>query len=301
MKSRLSNTVVLKSLLFLTAVALLALAPHARAQSYTLAPADPGDRQAARLQSGFADGLPEAEGVPLQRDRSEFLLPWFQVDRRSAGGLTTLLAFRNTQSRRGSDADVTYLDVSGEVLRTDHFELDPHEAVTVNLRDLPELEADADGIARGMVRIESFWNVSADYFAVDPAGNFATGGRLADSTCDVWDLRYLAGGGFDGGTTLQIYVREPLGTNAATAPPSARILVVNQAGDELGTVNLFAGDQALELTIQDILDALPGSQPPFGALVVDFADEGDLGYVQGTFTAENRFSIGMTATCLESN
>ena len=229
-----------------------------------------------------------------------YVLPWFEVDRRSHDGLTTLLAIRNPWDR-SAEVDVSYRSVAGGILTEESFGLDARETRTINLRDVRGLGSDPDGVTRGWAVIESDRATSVDYFFVTPSEDFATGGRVTDDLCRIWGFRFLSGGAFSGGTEMQIYVRNPLGASSATDPPTARIGVYSEPGERIGTVNLFTADRALEMTAEEILRAIPGQVTSFGALVFEFQDGSDRGYVQGTYSAESRFSIGMSASCLRTH
>lgn len=260
-------------------------------------PESPGDR-AGRISSSTAPAESRVD-TRVSRSATNLLLPWYEVDRRSAGGETTLIAVRNTQSNRLNDVTIDFHSVDGELLAQRSVELGPLETVTINLRAIQELEAAPDGFARGYAVVDGFWKVTGDSLQVTPGQNFATGERLADSLCDEWDLRFLSGGGFGGGTEVKIYVRNPLGDNPQTDEPTVRITAVTETGDVLGSRNLFLGDRTQVLTADELLEPLGGSPSCCGSLIFDFARDADGGFVQGTYSAEDRYSVGLQGTCLE--
>jgi hypothetical protein len=185
------------------------------------------------------------------------------------------------------------------VLAEELFRLDPNATRTINLRDLAALAAGPDGFARGFVVVESDRPTSTDYFYVTPGEDFATGGRLTNDVCRGWDLRFFDGGIFSGGTPVQIFVNNPLGANPQTDLRSAVIAVYSEGGQLFGTMNLFTADPALELTAREILDRIPGSPPAFGALEIGFTEPAERGWVQGSFSAENRYSVGLVGSCID--
>jgi hypothetical protein len=273
-------------------------APARGAQGGGPVPGNSGDH-AGLTSSTSPAPAGDRVGPRVARSATRLLLPWYEVDRRSAGGETTLIAVRNTQSNRLNDVTVEFHSVDGELLAQRDVELGPLETVTINLRGIQELEADPDGFARGYAVVDSFWNVTGDSLQVTPGQNFATGERLADNLCDEWDLRFLSGGGFGGGTDVTIYVRNPLGDDPQTDDPTVRITAVTETGAVLGSRNLFLGDRTQVLTADQLLAPLGGSSSCCGSLIFDFARDADGGFVQGTYSAEERYSVGLQGTCLE--
>lgn len=285
-------------------ISLLA-APAASAQEHVLEPTTPVED--AAFWEDYRRVLAAAESpsqVTERRTESalRWLLPWFEVDRRSAGGRTTLLSIRNTRTGQTNDVTVSIASTSGKLLSRREHRLDPAEILTLNLRDVPEIRAGRSGLAHGYVLVESTRPTTADFFAVTPSENSATGGRLAESVCTIWDLRFLAAGVFSGGTEIQLFVVNPLGASQTTDTPSAVIGVTDEDGRVLGTVNLWTESNVVITTAREILAKLGGRRrvPGFGGLVITFADEADRGHVQGTFSAQGRFSIGLPGSCLAS-
>lgn len=249
--------------------------------------------------------------APKFTDRAadRLVVPFFKVDRRSASGETTLIAVRNV-TNQAHDARIRYwvdriYPSSPDVVQT--FSLLPDEVVTINLRDLAGITGGAGGdqIIRGWLEVVhldgSGDGLSGDWFRVNPAQDFATGGRMVDmdhsGTCTQWDFRYLVGGTFSGGTRLELFVDSPRGI-ASGAPPSATIDFYSEPGTFLGGVEVFSNRQVVELIASELLDLLPGSPANFGSMVVTFQSGTNGGLVTGTYRAEGRYSVGLNGTCV---
>lgn len=241
-----------------------------------------------------------------------FMLPMFKLDRSNAQGETTLIAVRNTTDQ-GHDLSIEYW-VDGAFSPSDtpdlvqSFSLNPHQVKTINLRDLPEITGGAggDAVIRGWLRVDHADGVgdvfSADWFRVNPAEDFASGGRMVDvdhsGLCTFWDLRYLIGSGFDGGTRLEVFVDTPLGGNTSTDDPSFTVVFIDEAGVPQGGVDVFSSRQVAELDVEELLAVLPGTPAQLGAMEITFHTGTNGGLVTGTYRAEGRYSIGLNATCL---
>jgi hypothetical protein len=237
-----------------------------------------------------------------------FMVPLFRVDRSTFLSETTLIAVRNVTDQ-AHDVRIAYFidhDFSpgANPDLVQNRSLSPGQIVTFNLRDLPEITGGAGGddLVRGWLLVEHGDAVgdalSADWFRVDPGQNFATGDRMVDidhsSTCAQWDFRYLTGGAFDGGTRLGIFVDTPLGPGT----PSFTVDFFSEAGAFLGGIERAANRQVVELDIANLLAQLPGSPPGVGGMVITFAGGTNGGLVTGTYSAEDRYSIGLDGTCL---
>lgn len=241
--------------------------------------------------------------------RDAFMLPMFKIDRSSIAAETTLIAVRNVT---GDPHDVVISYFVDHVFSpaappdlVQAFTLGAKEIRTVNLRDLPELTGGQgnDAVIRGWLLVEHGDSgtgdaLSADWFRADDAENFAGGDRMVDVdtsyTCTRWDLRYLVGGLFSGGTRLDVFIDTPLGPGT----PSLTIELFNEAGGGLGTVTFSTGRQVAEIDVQDILDLLPSAQPPFGGMEITFQSGTNGGLVMGTYRASGRLSVSMDGTCL---
>lgn len=242
------------------------------------------------------------------RPRDAFLLPLFEVDRSSPFAETTLIAVRNA-TEQGHDVTISYwvdhvFDPMADPDLVQSFSLPAKEIATFNLRDLPEISGGAggDAVIHGWLLVEHDDGVgdtlSADWFRVDDDQDFAVGGRLVDVdtsyTCTEWGLRHLVGGGFTGGTQLEVFTDTPLGLGT----PSFSVTFYDEAGNNQGTVNVSTNRQAVQIDVAELLDVLPGSPAGLGGMEVLFQSGTTGGLVMGTYSADGQFSIGMDATCL---
>jgi len=238
----------------------------------------------------------------LAEDTSQFILPIFRVNRVAAGGTTTLWAVRNADTS-STTISVTYLDEFLDIFATRSYALGPTEVRTVNLRDVPGLPpAASDGISRGTVIITgpAGADLSGDFFQVDPAGNFATGDRLVDVTepylCDLWDIRYLQGGIFTGGTVLTMLLNQ-VGAMGPGEDPQVVMEFRDETGAFVATIEVSTIVNVLELPLSILTELIP-TAPPFGSVEILFPPATMGGFVAGIYSADGRFSIGMEGTCL---
>ncbi len=237
-----------------------------------------------------------------------FMLPLFRVDRASPGGETTLIAVRNSTGQ-AHGVDIAYFvdhvfTPGADPDLVQPFTLQPHEVVTVNLRDLPEITGGqgGDALVRGWVMVSHSEGVgdtlSADWLRVNPDQDFATGGRMIDIdhtyTCTQWDLRYLIDGGFSGGTRLEIFTDTPL----AGSDPSFLVTFYDEPGNHQGTVAVFTARQVEEIDVSELLASLPGTPSSFGSMVVTFQGGTNGGMVSGAYNAEDRYSVGINGSCI---
>lgn len=239
-----------------------------------------------------------------------FVVPFFKVDRSNSQGETTLIAVRNA-SEQPHDARISYFvdrifPSNPDLVQT--FSLAGNEVATFNLRDLPAITGGegGDAVIRGWILVEHLDghgdSFSADWFRVNPAQDFATGGRMVDvdhsGTCTQWDFRYLVGGAFDGGTRIELFIDTPLGGNPSVHPPSATLEFYSEPGTFLGALNLFTNRQVVERNAANLLAQLPGSPSSFGSMVITFEPGTNGGLVGGTYRAEGRYSVGLNGTCI---
>jgi uncharacterized repeat protein (TIGR01451 family) len=146
-------------------------------------------------------------------------------------------------------------------------------------------------------RPDALWG---DWFNVDVAGNLARGDVLVNidrsvgcpGLCQRHLVRYLSGGGFDGGTEVIIW-RETVGKPSVSPEGGVRMQSDATAFNEAG--------QAIEnrhfelLPVEKVLVSELGLQEPFGALDVDTEEET---FFAVQHTAENRYSVGLTTYCM---
>ncbi|HEX6200406.1 MAG TPA: hypothetical protein VF150_09090 [Thermoanaerobaculia bacterium] len=287
------------------AVSLLAAAGSAAAdeglffQAIDTPPADPASvTRSGELVPRFTDVTADA-----------LMVPFFRIDRGTPGGETTLIAIRNA-SDQAHDVTISYwvdhvFDPLAEPDLIQDFSLVSDEVVPINLRDLPELDGggDNDDIIKGWLMVEHEDGVgdplSADWFQVDTTQNFATGGRMVDidhtSTCSQWDFRYITGGGFDGGTELRVFIDTPLGLGT----PSFSVSFFSEAGAFLGGVSAVTNRQVADINVEtELFPMLPAPPPDSGSMVITFSGGTNGGIVLGTYSAEERYSVGLNGTCL---
>ena len=146
-------------------------------------------------------------------------------------------------------------------------------------------------------RPDALWG---DWFNVDVAGNLARGDVLVNidrsvgcpGFCQRHLLRYLSGGGFDGGTEVIIW-RASVGKPSANPDAGVKMQADAIAFNELG---LPIENRKLGLLpVEKVLVSELGLQEPFGSLDVE-SEEDTFFAVQ--HTAENRYSVGLTTYCL---
>ena len=146
-------------------------------------------------------------------------------------------------------------------------------------------------------RPDALWG---DWFNVDVSGNLARGDVLANidrssgcpGLCQRHLLRYLSGGGFDGGTEIVIW-REVRGTPSASPAGGLKLQADATAFSEPG---LPIDNRRLALLpVERILVSELGFQQPFGSL--DLESESET-FVSVQHSAENRYSVGLTTYCL---
>ena len=221
------------------------------------------------------------------------ILPFFEVDTSEEGRVTTLYAVRNTR-QQPIDVDIHYCDPKGNIVQRSSLELAPRETHSVNLRDIPGLLPDEDGIARGMVTFlansaRDGSGMVGDFLQVHPHANHATGDRLISlyELCDMSEVRFLD---FGQGTHLRILLSQPRGIDLFE--PSFTVTPILENGTTLGSSSVYTDQILLEL------DASAFTSERFGSLIFDFSN-GSGGYVYAEYSAEDRFSIGFNSACLE--
>lgn len=249
-----------------------------------------------------AFATPGAQAAPLPKVDSpstDLILPYFENDVSGGSFTSTLFALRNP-TVSSATATVSYFDLDGNLRVSESYTIGGFAVVTRNLRDIPGLAVDPDGFSRGYATIESTETLSGDTFQVDPVGNFATGTRLVAKSelCLSWDFRFLLGGGFDGGTTLEIFVDTPLGIGSSD-PSTAVAIVYDESGKLFGMVALKTAQHSVSVPVGNILGALPGGfGPVFGSLWIVFGPASHGGHIQGIYTAEDRYSVGIKGSCI---
>ncbi len=220
-----------------------------------------------------------------------FIIPGFEVEEANPAGPTTLFAVRNTGDE-SVDFEIGIFDEDFEVeMYHQSLTLAPAQTRFTNLRNIPaDLDLDDDGIASGIVVIQrsdgGTAHLTGDFFQVDDANNFATGGQMLrlENFCPHQTIRFLD---FGSGSEYQIMLRNPPASGS-----SFTVTALTPAGDVIAEVS-HSG--ARHLNVMSLGELLPGSQF-FGTLVFDFsASEG--GMVRGKYSAFEQFSVELNGNC----
>ena len=142
-----------------------------------------------------------------------------------------------------------------------------------------------------------------DWFVVDAAGGVASGDVLVDidrsgahsALCRSHLLRYLSGGGFDGGTEVIVW-RETAGQPSATRDDPATCLRLQAGASALSEPGLRVETRQIELLALDrITVAELGLAEPFGALRIETTEPVFIGL---RHRAENRYNVALQAYCV---
>lgn len=236
------------------------------------------------------------------------LVPYYEADRRNPHGVSTMFAIRN-ETAREVPVRILYLTVVGAVeQQVQELTLAPNATHTINLRDVPGLAPDADGVARGLVVLgavgttaDSSDLLSGDFFFVDPGTGYATGNTLLNMSlddsgnefCAEWGTRYLRGGGFGGSSIFRFVVDEPAGAREID-PPTAVGTVYDEAGTPVQSFEIRTDSYTFDLTSAE----LAPESVPSGSLSVRFpATRGALLVEHSGFET---LSIAFKAACRDS-
>jgi len=142
-----------------------------------------------------------------------------------------------------------------------------------------------------------------DYFVVDPRENFAQGERLinidpldpcGNGLCERHALRFLEGGGFDGGTELIVWTPGRIQPEEGPVLGSmASVLLDTNAFEEPG---VFLGQRDVNtLPVQVVRVSELGFDKNFGWLEMVTEERSFVGV---RYSANQRFSVGLVSTCL---
>ncbi len=231
------------------------------------------------------------------------LLPYFEVDTLDGAGTTTLFAVRNES---GASVDISFdyyeTDVPQAPQRTEMITLQGKEIRTINIRLVPNLEVDPQGMKKGFVIVNGPQGASlqGDYYQVTPNQDFATGFQLLDidpessqnDLCNLFSMRFLNGGGFDSGTEYLIWLDLPMAPGVEQ--PVFDIFAYSQeGGDPILGREFFADTVAFKVTAEELLQPL---MQDFGAIEFQFRN-GVIGHVSAVQSAANRYSVGLEAAC----
>lgn len=284
--------------------------PVAAAAEFVVVPLDEPVRDLASVVAP-----PPAE-PKLELPAQALLLPFFEVNKLDPTAETTLFSVRNVSATSSTDLLVIYRDVAGVDQSFSPVGLDPGQTLSININDVPGLDVDIDGVARGyaLVQINDLRRgdepgakgiigpppqlpaLVGDYFQVIQNEDFASGDRMligdngsVQDFCSFMEARFLNGGAFSGGTDFLFFIDSPQGNDPDNDPPSALISVIDEAGTLFETVELYSADNVLKLPVSAI------TALAFGTL--DIAFSGTSGFVNTTYSAQGRFSVGMDAVC----
>ncbi|MCG8456710.1 MAG: hypothetical protein MI919_10555 [Holophagales bacterium] len=282
----------------LLTVLLAGIAPAASAS----AGASVGASVGASFGATSAAGPEPAAGPKALEATQRLLLPFYSVDKTNPSGDSTLFAVRNEGlSQITVTASFYEIDSPQAPQRTEIYLLQAKQIRTVQIRDVPNLEVDPDGFARGYVIFETGGVdqlIHGDYFQVTPGERFATGGRLVDVSggpfdelCNNVSVRFLDGGGFTGGTQIVYWLN-------ATSVPLPINTITYSIYEEAGVAPVFTSNLPISTVAGevDIDQLLGGSGVSFGAVEIQFAGELE-GHVFSTMSASNEFSVRVEATC----
>jgi hypothetical protein len=227
-------------------------------------------------------------------DDGFWFVPKYRVDT-TAFGDTTLWSARN-ESGGTVFLTVQYFDVFFQLVADQDFEMPGRSLVSVNVRDVPGLDVDPDGFARGFVRMDATGPISADMMQVDTANNFATGSvaNVIPDFCSSWQVRFLS---FvpGQGSVVSFLINGPRG-----ADPGDPTSVFGDVYDEAGNfINSFAIRTDEWIFDVDILDFVLGDVS-FGTVeLLLLAINNPAGLVSVSHSAEGRFSVGLPAVCTD--
>lgn len=256
---------------------------------------------AAPARSPFAQGPP-----PAKRDvaSARLLVPFYEVDLAHPGGASTFFSVRN-ESTQAEDVTVSYYaaDRPHTPLYFETVPLAEKRVLSVDVRSKPNLLPDEDGLARGYVIIATDSGhpvIQGDYFQITPDEDFATGSRLVNidpgspdyDLCSEFSIRFLNGGGFDGGTDLFFWLDPDSVPEGET--PTIFYQVYNEAGDmRPGQVSFPGIDTAFRVRTADLVSLAPTS---FGAMELQLGPP-VRGHLAAVMSALGRYSVGLEAAC----
>ncbi|MEM9557684.1 MAG: hypothetical protein AAGC60_25725 [Acidobacteriota bacterium] len=240
-----------------------------------------------------------ASAVPAATTGQRLLLPYYETEMGNVFGASTLFALRN-ESTQSVEVTIKYYEADAPQAPqvTDPVMLGPKGVKTVNLRDVPLLEVDPDGFARGFVVFEAPTGVEihGDYFQATPGDAFATGARLVNldtDPCSTFSVRFLRGGAFSGGTNYVLWID----ADALPLPAEAVVYsIYTEAGG--APVKLDFLDVGLATTRFSVQDLLGGVDSGLNAGVLELQlSEGLQGHLAATMSASGLYSVGLEAAC----
>jgi hypothetical protein len=210
-------------------------------------------------------------------------------------GPTALLAVHNTDD--DPVGIVVVIDKpDGTTAWSSAYVLDPKQTRTWNLRDLhlpysPTAEYPT-GAFSGSIEVSGERHVLiGDILPVDPGKGLAEGNQLLPhheecaSTCDRFALRYMQGGAFSGGTSVQVLrERHPFGSETIAGE------LYDEPGNRVGGFALAGWPLSFRFNVGDYHPA-----EPFGTLYLDNVKSGA---VTATYSTFGLYSVGLEAWCI---
>lgn len=251
----------------------------------------------ALIAAAAATAAPAKRAVAAAR----LLLPYYEVELANPTGASTFFSVRN-ESTQAVDANLSFFaaDRPHTPVHSETVTLAGKRVLSVDVRSKPNLLADEDGFARGYVLIATVSGeavIQGDYYQITPAEDFATGSRLVNvdpesrdnDLCSVFTIRFLSGGGFDGGTDLFFWLDPDSVPEGAT--PRVFYSVYNEAGALQFFTDFSAGETTFRLRAKDLV-----SPTRFGAIELQLEDP-VRGHVSAVLSALGRYSVGLEAAC----
>lgn len=235
------------------------------------------------------------------------LVPYFEVDRTSADGATTLLAVRN-ETDAPVPVRILYVSALGGTVQTEQTVwLAPDATQTINLRDVQGLSVDPDGVSRGLVVLGAIGThhtgsatLSGDFFFIDPATDYSTGSTLLDMSfdspknelCESWSTRFFRSEQISTTSSFRFVVDIPSGS-ASYDSPTAVGTVYDEAGNALRSFEIRTDLNSFQLTSADLVP----EGTPFGSLSIRFV--GTDGAVLAEHSGFHRLSVALRGACLD--
>jgi len=237
---------------------------------------------------------------------ARLLLPFYKVDTVRPLGATTLFSLRNEAS---SPVDVVLeyhqTDQPAVTQLTQQVTLAAKQVMPINLRDIPGLFVDDDGIKRGYLVMRTVSGdrvLQGDFYLVTPEEGFASGDRLINldgssqhiDLCRNFSVRFLNGGVFSGGTLFTIWLDRDTPPDTSVAALTYRVYGESGGAPVLQQA-LFVGDVAFQVSAATLTSL---TSVDFGAIEFEF--NGADGFVSAVLDANGLYSVGLPAACLDA-
>jgi hypothetical protein len=231
---------------------------------------------------------------------SALLMPMFYLT--SDGRHAALFALRNSSSQSIRVAVVVVMADGRESVDT--ITLAARKTETVNLRDL-NLPTITSGASFGYILFQVVNSsnqavqsraLTGDYFLVDAAGNFASGGSLIaeNETCRKFATRFADGGVFDG---TRFYFTMPV-RSSSTYAVIADFKVYDERG-KLADSGTFSSSRRATWSTTSSMRIAGVNLPRYGT--IEWSFRSNVGPVFASFemSASGRFSVGVAGACLD--